>query len=222
MKKYTVGIDFGTLSGRTVLMDAESGEIVASSVCEYKHGVIDERLPSGKLLPLNTALQNAEDYIDVLRITIKDVMEKAGVRSDSIKGIGIDFTGCTMLPVDEDMRPLMFEPKFKDEYHAYVKLWKHNSCQSEGSRITDVAESRGEEWLTRYGGRTSSGWMFAKILQVLNEAPEVYRAAKKFVHSADWITYVLTGEELTARPLRDLNVCGARKKDSRQRNSSKM
>ncbi|MBE6667297.1 MAG: ribulokinase [Ruminococcaceae bacterium] len=200
MKKYTVGIDFGTLSGRTVLMDAESGEIVASSVCEYKHGVIDERLPSGKLLPLNTALQNAEDYIDVLRITIKDVMEKAGVRSDSIKGIGIDFTGCTMLPVDEDMRPLMFEPKFKDEYHAYVKLWKHNSCQSEGSRITDVAESRGEEWLTRYGGRTSSGWMFAKILQVLNEAPEVYRAAKKFVHSADWITYILTGEETHSAP----------------------
>lgn len=200
MKRYTVGIDFGTLSGRAVLMDADSGEIVSSSVCEYKHGVIDERLPSGKKLPLNTALQNAEDYVDVLRTAIRDVIADAGVPADSIKGIGIDFTGCTVIPVDENMRPLMFDPKFKDEYHAYVKLWKHNSCQNEGSRITDVAQDRGEAWLPRYGGRTSSGWMFAKILQVLNEAPEVYRATKKFVHSADWITYILTGEETHSAP----------------------
>ena len=195
MKRYTVGIDFGTLSGRTVLMDADSGEIVSSAVCEYKHGVIDEKLPSGKTLPMNTALQNPQDYVDVLRMTVREVIKKAGVSAESVKGLGIDFTSCTMLPVDENMRPLMFDPAFADEYHAYVKLWKHNSCQAEGDRITEVAKERGEEWLSRYGEKASAGWMFPKILQVLNEAPQVYDAAAKFVHGADWITYLLTGEE---------------------------
>ena len=195
MKKYTVGIDFGTLSGRTVLMDADSGEIVSSAVCEYRHGVIDEKLPSGKILPMNTALQNPQDYVDVLRTTIREVLEKAGVSAENVKGIGIDFTGCTMLPVDENMRPLMFDSEFEDEYHAYVKLWKHNSCQAEGDRITEIAKARGEEWLSRYGGKASAGWMFPKILQVLNEAPQIYGAAAKFIHGADWITYLLTGEE---------------------------
>ena len=195
MKKYSVGIDFGTLSGRAVLMDADSGEIVSSAVCEYKHGVIDEKLSSGKILPTNTALQNAQDYVDVLRTTVREVMEKSGVSAESIKGIGIDFTSCTMLPVDENMRPLMFDPEFADEYHAYVKLWKHYSCQAEGDRITEIAQKRGEEWLSRYGGKASAGWMFPKILQVLNEAPRVYDAAAKFIHGADWITYLLTGEE---------------------------
>ena len=142
MKKYTVGIDYGTLSGRAVLMDAQSGEIVASSVCEYAHAVMDRELPTGRRLPSNTALQHAEDYVDVLRTTIKAVMEESFVSPENVVGVCVDFTGCTMLPVDEDMRPLMFYDEYKDDPHAYVKLWKHNSAQKESDDINRLAKER--------------------------------------------------------------------------------
>ncbi|MBQ8850488.1 MAG: ribulokinase [Clostridia bacterium] len=194
MKKYTVGIDFGTLSGRAVLMDVESGEIAATSVCEYKHGVIDRELPSGKRLPPRTALQDASDYTEVLSTTLRAVMAEVKADPCQVVGIGIDFTGCTMLPVDENMRPLMFDEKYKDEPHAYVKLWKHNSATKEGDDINSLAAERGEKWLYAHGGKTSAEWMFAKILQIQREAPEIYERTHLFLNSADWVTYLLTGE----------------------------
>ncbi len=194
MKRYTVGIDYGTLSGRAVLMDIESGEVIASSVCEYPNGVIDESLSSGRLLPKNTALQDAEDYVCVLKTVIRNVITDSGIDEKQIVGMGFDFTGCTLIPVDEDMRPLMFREEYRDEPHAYVKLWKHNSCQNECNEINRVALECGEKWLSRYGGKTSSGWMFPKILQILREAPQVYEQTDKFLNTADWITYLLTGQ----------------------------
>ena len=194
MKKYTVGIDYGTLSGRAVLMDAQSGEIVASSVCEYAHAVMDRELPTGRRLPSNTALQHAEDYVDVLRTTIKAVMEESFVSPENVVGVCVDFTGCTMLPVDEDMRPLMFYDEYKDDPHAYVKLWKHNSAQKESDDINRLAKEREEKWFPIYGSKTSPEWMFAKVLQTYREAPQIYEKADKFLNSADWITFLLTGE----------------------------
>ncbi len=192
MKKYTVGIDFGTLSGRAVLMDAYSGEVMASAVCEYPHGVIDCSLPSGRRLPKRTALQDAEDYVEVLTRIVRQVLSEASVCSHDIVGIGIDSTGCTMLPVDNDIRPLMFNEKYRDEPHAYVKLWKHNSATNEGEDINRLAAERDEPWLDNYGGRTSAEWMFAKILQIVREAPEVYEATHMFLNIADWLLYLLT------------------------------
>lgn len=200
MKKYTIGIDFGTLSGRAVLMDTDSGEILSSSVREYAHGVMDRELPTGIKLPSNTALQHAEDYIDVLRTTVRAVMEEAGVSPEKVVGIGVDFTGCTLLPVDGDMRPLMFYDEYKNEPHAYVKLWKHTSAQRESDDINRLAAKRGEEWFPIYGGKTSPEWMFAKVLQIYREAPEIYEKTDKFLNSADWITYILTGEVTNSAP----------------------
>ena len=117
MKRYTIGIDFGTLSGRAVLMNAATGEIVESSVYEYPHAVIDEQL-NGKNLPVNTALQHPEDYLGVLRTTIRAVLQEADVSSEDVIGLGYDFTGCTMLPVDEDATPLCFYEKYKNEPNA--------------------------------------------------------------------------------------------------------
>ena len=194
MKKYTLGIDFGTLSGRAILMDTESGKIVATSVCEYKHGVIDTELPTGKRLPPRSALQDAEDYIDVLTSTVRAVMTEADIQPCQVVGVGFDFTSCTILPVDKDMRPLMFDEKYKDEPHSYVKLWKHNSATEEEDDINRLAAQRGEKWLYAHGGKTSAEWMFAKILQIQREAPEIYEKTHMFMNSADWITYLLTGE----------------------------
>ena len=200
MKKYTVGIDYGTLSGRAVLMDVESGEIVATSVSEYAHGVIDETMPSGEKLPQNYALQHALDYVDVLRTAIPAVIKMAKIEPSQVVGVGIDFTGCTMMPVDEDMRPLMFDEKYKNEPHAYVKLWKHNSPQKESDAINRLAIERGEEWINIYGRKTSPEWMFAKIFQILHDAPEVYENTDKFLNSADWVTFLLTGEITNSAP----------------------
>lgn len=201
MKKYALGIDFGTLSGRAVLLDVESGEIAASSVCEYKHSVMDEALPSGKKLPKNYALQHPLDYIDVLRTAVRDVMDRAAVGAEQIVGVGFDFTSCTVMPVDEDMQPLCLKEKYKDEPHAYVKLWKHNSAQAESDELNRIAKERGETFLDIYGGKISPEWIFPKIMQILNEAPDVYDDTARFINTADWITYILTGEENHGVPM---------------------
>ena len=194
MKKYTMGIDFGTLSARAVIIDAVSGEILASSVCEYKHGVIDKELPCGKKLPPRTALQDGEDYRCALSSTARAAISDSGVCPEDICGIGIDFTGCTLIPVDKMMHPLSSIPEYSCEPHAYVKLWKHNSATTQRDRIDRLARERGEKWLSVYSGRTSAEWTFAKILQIIEEAPEVYDNTYMYLNSADWIVYLLTGE----------------------------
>ena len=192
MKRYTVGIDYGTLSARAVVMDVESGEVIATAVSEYSRGVIDKEL-SGVALPAGTALQDAEDHARGLS-AIKEAFELSGVSAESVVGVGIDFTGCTMLPVDRAMRPLSSLDGYKNEPHAYVKLWKHNSASKEGDELDRLAKSRGESWLSYYGGKTSAEWMFSKILQIKREAPQVYDDTYMFLNSADWIVYLLTGE----------------------------
>lgn len=99
MAKYAIGVDFGTLSGRALLVDVKTGDELATSVLDYPHSVMDEKLPSGKKLGADWALQDPRDYLDVLTTTIPDVIEKSGVSVDDIIGIGLDFTACTVMPV---------------------------------------------------------------------------------------------------------------------------
>ena len=96
--KYVIGIDFGTLSGRAVLVDADSGAELASSVLEYPHAVMDTEMPSGERLPADFALQHPADYLEVLRVTIPTLLRDVGITAAEVRGLGIDFTGCTMLP----------------------------------------------------------------------------------------------------------------------------
>lgn len=194
--KYSLGIDYGTLSGRALLVEVETGKEVAQSVLDYPHAVIDEVLPtSGEKLPPDWALQDPEDYLKVLTTTVPDVLKKSGVNPEDVVGIGIDFTACTMLPIDENGNPLRFDPKWEKNPHAWVKLWKHHAAQPEANKINEVAEQRGETFLARYGGKISSEWFFSKALQILDEAPEVYKAADRFIEAADWIVLKLTGVE---------------------------
>ena len=195
MKKYTIGIDFGTLSGRAVLVRVADGTVVAESALSYAHGVMDEALPDGTPLPPKFALQHPRDYLDVLCTTVSDVIRQAEVSPEEIGGIGVDFTSCTVIPVKADGTPLCFLPEFEKEKHAYVKLWKHHAAQKQADRIGDVAKERGESWLPLYGGKISSEWMFPKILEVLEEAPHVYEAADRFMEAGDWIVWMLTGHE---------------------------
>lgn len=195
MEKYTIGVDYGTLSGRAVLVNARTGQELADAVYEYPHAVLDEQLPCGVKLGTDWALQHPQDYLDVLAHTIPEVLKKSGVSADDVIGIGTDFTACTILPTKRDGTPLCFLPEYEREPHAYVKLWKHHAAQDKANRLNEIAEARGEKWLKNYGGKISSEWAIPKIWQVLDEAPEIYAAADRFIEAADWIIWQLCGKE---------------------------
>ncbi len=195
-EKYTIGVDYGTESGRAVLVNVATGEEVASAVHPYGDGVIDEHLPgSDEPLPPDFALQNPQDYIEVLRETIPAVLREGGVASEDVIGIATDFTACTMLPIDEAGTPLCLKPEWRDNAYAWIKIWKHHAAQPEANRLNETARERGETWLPRYGGKISSEWLIPKIWETLNKAPRVYEAADRYLEAADWIVLQLTGEE---------------------------
>lgn len=192
---YVIGVDFGTLSGRAVVVRVSDGAELGSSVHEYESAVMDKTLgSSGKALPADWALQDPQDYVSVLKHAVPGAVQAAGISSADVVGIATDFTACTMVPVLADGTPLSSLEQFRDRPHAWVKLWKHHAAQPHADRINDVARTRGETWLARYGGQISSEWELAKGLQILEEDPEIYHAMDKFVEAADWIVWQLCGE----------------------------
>jgi L-ribulokinase len=196
--RFAVGIDFGTESARGLLVDVATGREVATSVFAYPNGVIDERLPLDDrfvLLEADWALQDPADYVLAIQATVPSLLATSGIDPGAVIGVGIDFTACTMLPVTADGTPLSELPRFRGDPHAWVKLWKHHAAQSEADRINETARRLDEPWLMRYGGRISSEWFFAKTLQILDEAPEIYEAADRLMEAADWIVWQLTGSE---------------------------
>ena len=189
-----VGLDFGTLSGRAVVVRVRDGAELGTAVTEYRHGVVDDRLPAtAEELPPGWALQVPSDYVDVLRTAVPAALADAGADPRDVIGIGTDFTACTMIPATADGTPLSELPEFAGNPHAYVKLWRHHAAQPQADRINAAARELGEPWLPRYGGLISSEWEFAKALQLFEEAPEVYRAMRHWVEAADWIVWQLTG-----------------------------
>ena len=197
-RKYAIGVDFGTESGRAVLVDVLNGKELSTSVYKYSHGVIDEVLPvEGKQVRLEPdwALQDPEDYIRTFKRTIPAVLESLGVDPADVIGLGIDFTACTMLPTLADGTPLCVLPDYRRNPHSWVKLWKHHAAQPEADKINETARKMGEAWLDRYGGKISSEWFFSKTLQILDEAPEIYNAADRLLEAADWVVWQLTGVE---------------------------
>jgi L-ribulokinase len=195
-KKYAIGVDFGTESGRALLVDVATGEEVATYVHVYSNKVIDEKLPGTDIrLEPDWALQDPNDYIAVYQVAIPAVLKQSGVDPADVIGVGIDFTACTMLPVKADGTPLCNLPEFRNNPHAWVKLWKHHAAQPEANKINETARALNQAWLERYGGKISSEWFFSKTLQILDEAPEIYQAADRLIEAADWAVWQLTGVE---------------------------
>lgn len=193
-ERYVIGVDFGTLSGRAVVVRVSDGAELGSGVFEYPHAVMDEVfLPTGAPLPPEWALQVPSDYVGVLQNAVPAAIAAAGVDAAEVVGIATDFTASTPLPVKIDGTPLCEVPGFERNPHAYVKLWKHHAGQGQADRINQLARERNESWLPRYGGFISSEWEFAKGLQLLEEAPEVYAATDVWIEAADWIVWRLSG-----------------------------
>ncbi len=193
-RRIALGLDYGTLSGRAVLVDIADGSELAAEVLSYPHGVMDDEF-HGKKLPAGWALQDPADYLEVLRVTVPAAMKKAGVKPEEIVGVGVDFTSCTVLPTKEDGTPLCFLPEYREDPRAYVKLWKDHGALSQAARLEEALAAAYPERLKTYGGKVSPEWLFPKIMETAENAPELYRAADRFIEAGDWIVRMLTGCE---------------------------
>ncbi len=195
-RKYAIGVDFGTESGRALLVDVANGQELATAVHPYANGVIDEHLPNTNIrLEPDWALQDPNDYLEVFKHAIPAVLQASGVDPADVIGLGIDFTSCTILPTKADGTPLCFLPELRNQPHAWVKLWKHHAAQPEANKLNQIARDQGYTFLERYGGKISSEWFFPKAWQILDEAPKVYAAADRILEATDWAVWQLTSVE---------------------------
>ena len=194
----TVGVDYGTLSGRAVVVRVSDGEELGSAVCDYPHAVLDRSLPvelAGRDVRLGPdwALQVPADYVEVLKTAVPAALRtRASTRRRSSASPPTS-PPARWCPTTADGTPLCELPGHAADPHAYVKLWKHHAAQPQADRINELARKRGEAWLPRYGGLISSEWEFAKGLQLLEDAPAIYAEMAHFVEAADWIVWQLSG-----------------------------
>lgn len=193
MSKYTIGIDFGTLSARAVVVDAADGKVL--SICEhaYRHGVISGQMPCGTPLPEGWALQDPCDYLEALEIAVRGAVQESGVPKEDIVGLGIDFTASTTLPVMPDGTSVRCVPGYENNPHAYAKLWKHHGAQKQANDMTRIARDMNVPWLQVYGGKINSEWSFPKLWELLQEAPDIYDMMDEWMEACDWMVYNLTG-----------------------------
>lgn len=210
MSKYAIGLDYGTNSCRSLIVDLADGKELASHVFPYPSGeygiIIDPKDP-------NLARQNPADYIKGIEVTISEAIKKAkvldsGFNPKDIIGIGVDTTGSSPLPVDKEGSPLCFNEKFKDNPAAMVWLWKDHTSHEETIKITELGRKVRPQYMAKIGGTYSSEWFWSKILHCKNTSPEVYNAANSFVEICDWIPAHLTGELNPSKIKRSICAAG--------------
>ena len=194
--KYTIGLDYGTNSVRTLIVNTANGKEVGTAVWGYEHGeagVILSRDP-------NLARQHPADYVKGAEVTIKKALAQArknvrGFKPEQVVGIGVDTTGSTPIPVDRGGTPLAFDKRFAKNPAAMAWLWKDHTGVAEAAEITNLAKQIRPHYLAKCGGTYSSEWFFSKILHCLRTSPEVFDAAYTWVECADWVPAMLTGTE---------------------------
>lgn len=195
-EKYTIGVDFGSLSARAAIFDVGNGGLTGSCEQEYAHGIISDSLPgSGEPLPPDSALQAPADFLKALEKSVRGALEITGVRPEHVVGLSLDFTSCTLVALDRNRQPLCLQERFRKNPHAYAKMWKQHTATEEANEITEKALARNPASIARYGGKILSEWAIPKILETLRKAPEVYAAAFRFMEAGDWLTWLLTGQE---------------------------
>ncbi len=210
MKRYSIGLDYGTNSCRSLLIDLDTGEELGSTVFEY---------PSGQLGILtdpadpNVARQNPQDYLDGLVAIITGAIDQAKqARADfdpaHVVGIGVDTTGSTVIPIDENGTALGLLPEFKDNLNAKVWLWKDHTAHAEAAAITEMASRTHPQYIARCGGIYSSEWWWSKIWRCLKVDPKVFEAAYSWVEHCDWLPAVMTGNQAPDKIVRGICPAG--------------
>ncbi len=206
---YSLGLDFGTNSVRCVIVNLESGEVIGESVCNYPSGIdgviVDEKDP-------HLARQNPSDYhITLEKVVIEAISkgkEEKGFSPEKVIGIGVDTTGSTPIPVDENMVPLSFHDEFKNNPNAMAWLWKDHTSSDEAEQITELARKIRPQYLSKIGGVYSSEWFFSKILHLSRIDKKVYKASASFVELCDYIPAILTGKRNPKSVFRSLCAAG--------------
>ncbi|MCM8759000.1 MAG: ribulokinase [Candidatus Omnitrophica bacterium] len=208
MKRYSLGIDFGTNSMRLLLVNISNGRQVIEIVENYPSGkdgvIVDSRNP-------HLARQNPADYIYCLSKAGQKLgrrMKLKGIKAEDVIGIGIDTTGSTPIPVDENLVPLSFKKEFRNNKNAMAWLWKDHTSSDEAEEITALARKIRPEYLTKIGGVYSSEWFFSKILHLARTDPKVFQASASFVELCDYIPALLTGCSTPSNVLRSICAAG--------------
>lgn len=190
MNKYVLGVDFGTDSVRSVLVNTADGTTVGAEVYAYPRWKAGNYCNPTK----NQFRQHPLDHIEGLEHTIRTVMENSGISKNKVKGICIDTTGSSPLPVDEQGKALALSQKFADNPNAQMILWKDHTAVAEADEINELARSWGGEDFTRYeGGIYSSEWFWAKILHIIRTDREVAEGAHSWMEHCDYLTFELIG-----------------------------
>jgi L-ribulokinase len=188
-----LGLDFGTESVRALLVDAKGNEI-GLATSPFPHGQIIDHLPGSKQhLPPLSAFQDPSDWLSSAAKATRAALRKANIEGDTVVGIGVDFTSCTMLPTKSDGTPLCLLDEFASDPFAWPKLWKHHGAQKQTDRINEVARARREPLMDRYGGVIGLEWFFPKVLETLEKSPKVYRATDVWLEAGDWFVWQLVG-----------------------------
>ena len=176
-----------------MLVDARNGDEIAESVFDYPHAVMDAEFPSGVKLPPDWALQHPQDYLDVFAHTVPAVLRQSGVDPADVKGIAIDFTASSPMPTTVDgTTRCAFSTSSKMSLMPTSSYGNITRRSARPIRSTRRRGKWGEPWLARYGGKISSEWFFSKLLQILQERPDIYARIDRFIEAADWVIWQLT------------------------------
>ena len=195
-KKYVIGLDFGSLSARGVLVALNNGKILTEAVTAYKRGILSATDVGSKELPPDTVLVDALDYWYALRQLTGKLIEQSGVDPKEIGAMGIDFTASTVLPVDRNLIPLSEKAEYRWHFHAYTKLWKHHSASPWAEQLTELLKKYDRELLAVYGNRISAECLIPKVLEIFEKDRKVYDGAAYFLEAADWLLCKLTGKQI--------------------------
>lgn len=193
MKRYALGLDFGTLSVRSLFLDLETGNEAGGAEYLYPHAVMESALPDGSVLPADFALEHPRDFLEGMAAVIQSGMQALALQPEQIVGIGLDVTSATILPLDEAGEPLCMKPEFAQNPHAWMKLWKHHSAGDVAQRLLKVAKQRQEKWLSYYGDWLCEELFIPKAVELAVKAPDVYEKTYTILEAADWLVWKLTG-----------------------------
>lgn len=196
MGRILIGADFGTYEVRVTAVDIKTGQMIGISSTGYESGVLDKLLPNARLLPKNFALQNPSDWLVAFSQATNKLIMDTGIPQSEIISLGISFTSCTAMPVDDGGMPLALKPEFAENYHAWPKLWRHHACIPQAERLTDIAIDRGEPFLEYCGGKISPEWLWPKLLETIEQSPELIPHIAYYIESGDWIVWQLTGNQI--------------------------
>ena len=198
---YTIGLDYGSLSCRGILVSTADGTILAEDEFVYPHAVIDHQLPDGTPLPPQWELQDPDDFRQALYHIIPNLLKASQVQPSQVIAIGIDSTASTVIPVTDGLAPLCEQPSFRNRPHAWPKMWKHHAAAAEAAEITAAAVAQKLPVVVKSGGAIGCESLIPKVLQIFYEDAETFQNTVSFFELCDWIVSLLTGQEVRSTPL---------------------